>query len=236
MAKTKTALGSRWMSVTDVTTKLKEARQNREEQVAYLKTLNTDLERKLDDLAGSLGDLPEDARQKILNRARGGIRADFKRNSAERRLRHMKKAGAIQEATNSARPHYQSAVQMLMRDNLGSERRSRLLDQTAHSGSAELVSLAELAAATDDKELAAVLISRNAELKVKDRPFSSQQLADALVGEEFNQMQGALAEIDRLTQEVAHDDTAFETGRSNPRRAVKIALMKQAEAELELEE
>src|SRR3546814_2422767 len=73
---------------------------------------------------------------------------------------------------------------MLARYTLGSERRSRIIQQIAASGPAELSSLAELAAATSDRELGAALCSRLSEIDPAKRPFAAVELADALVGEE----------------------------------------------------
>lgn len=47
----------------------------------------------------------------------------------------------------AASVHYKSAMQMLMRESLGSERRGRLMQQIEQSGPVELTSLAEFAAA-----------------------------------------------------------------------------------------
>ena len=81
---------------------------------------------------------------------------------------------------------------MLMRHDLGSARRNRIQLQIQHSGSVELASLAELAAATKDRELGAALCARNSSLKPKERTFSSHALAYALIGEDFNQVTAAV--------------------------------------------
>src|SRR3546814_20869609 len=86
---------------------------------------------------------------------------------------------------------------MLARYTLGSERRSRIIQQIAASGPAELSSLAELAAATSDRELGAALCSRLSEIDPAKRPFAAVELADALVGEEFREIGQAIKEMDR---------------------------------------
>jgi hypothetical protein len=202
MAIKKVALGSRWLSARDVIERLKQARENRERQSKLLDSLNEQAKRRHDEIERSLADLPQPQRGEIVARTVNGHRNELKRQSADARRAHMKEAGRLLEQTDGARVHYQSPVQMLMREGLGSERRSRLLQQIAHSGPVELASLAEFAAATKDKELGAA----------------------------HRRVTAALMELDRLTQEAAHADSAFERGVANPVRSIRIARMKQAEA------
>lgn len=230
MAIKKVALGSRWLSATDVIDRLKQARENRERQSELLDSLNEQAKRRHDEIERSLADLPQPQRGEIVARTVNGYRNELKRQSADARRAHMKEAGRLLEQTDGARAHYQSPVQMLMREGLGSERRSRLLQQIARSGPVELRSLAEFAAATKDKELGAALCTCVSGFAPNERPFSSQELADALVGEEHRRVTAALMELDRLTQEAAHADSAFERGVANPVRSIRIARMKQAEA------
>jgi hypothetical protein len=230
MAIKKVALGSRWLSATDVIDRLKQARENREQQSKLLASLEAQAAQRREEVERSLADLPQPQRGEIVARTVNGYRNELKRQSANARRAHLKEAGRLLEQTDGGRAHYQSAVGMLMREGLGSERRSRLLQQIAHSGPVELASLAEFAAATKDKELGAALCTRVSDLAPNERPFSSRELADALVGEEHRRVTAALMELDRLTQEAAHADSAFERGAANPVRSIRIARMKQVEA------
>lgn len=230
MAIKKAALGSRWMSVTDVVDRLRQARENLDQQKTLLGSLEAQAAQRREDVERSLADLPQPQRGQIVARTVNGYRNELKRQSADARRAHLKAAGSLLEQTDGARAHYQSPVQMLMREGLGSERRSRLLQQIAHSGPVELASLAEFAAATKDKEFGAALCTRVSGFAPNERPFSSQELADALVGDEHRRVTAALMELDRLTQEAAHADSAFERGVANPVRSIRIARMKQAEA------
>lgn len=230
MAIKKVALGSRWLSATDVIDRLKQARENREQQSKLLASLEAQAAQRREEVGRSLADLPQPQRGQIVARTVSGFRNELKRQSADARRAHLKEAGRLIEQTDGARAHYQSPVQMLMREGLGSERRSRLLQQIVHSGPVELASLAEFAAATKDKELGAALCTRVSDLAPNERPFSSRDLADALVGDEHRRVTAALMELDRLTQEAAHADSAFERGAANPVRSIRIARMKQAEA------
>lgn len=230
MAIKKVALGSRWLSATDVIDRLKQARENREQQSKLLASLEAQAAQRREEVERSLADLPQPQRGQIVARTVSGYRNELKRQTADARRAHLKAAGSLLEQTDGARAHYQSPVQMLMREGLGSERRSRLFQQITHSGPVELASLAEFAAATKDKELGAALCARVSDLAPNERPFSSRELADALVGDEHRRVTAALMELDRLTQEAAHADSAFERGAANPVRSIRIARMKQAEA------
>lgn len=229
MAVKKVALANRWVSVTDVFDRLRRAREHREQQTKLLEGLEGRAKQRRDDVERSLVDLSVSQRSQIVARAVGGYRGELKRQSLDSRVAYLKAIGALREELASAHAHYQSPVQMLAREGLGSERRSRLLHQIEKSGKIELASLAALAASTGDKELAAALLTRNSGLPINDRAFSSQELADALVGEEWRKVTQAIAEVDRLAVEAVHADSAFETGKPNPTRAVSIALMQRDE-------
>ena len=230
MAVKKAALASRWMSVSDISERLTRARENRERQQRLLDTLEGQAKRRHDDIERSLADLPQSQRSQLVTRAVGGFRGELKRTSADERLKLVREIGRLREETQAAREHYGSTVQLLAREGLGSERRSRLQQQIEKSGPVELASLAAFAAARKDKELGAVLSARVSDLMPNERPFSRQELADALVGDEHRAVTQALMEIDRLAEETVHADTAFERGVANPVRALGIANRKRDEA------
>jgi len=229
MAVKKMALANRWVSVTDVLDRLRQARENREQQAKLLEGLEGRAKQRRDDVERSLADLSVSQRSHIVSRAANGYRAELKRQSLDSRVAYLKAIGALRDELESARAHYRSPVQMLAREGLGSERRSRLLQQIEKSGKIELASLAALAASTGDKELAAALITRNSGLPINDRAFSSQELADVLVGDEWRKVTQAIAEVDRLAVEAVHADSAFETGKPNTTRAVAVAIMRRDE-------
>lgn len=230
MAIKKTALASRWMSVTDISARLTRARENRERQKALLDTLEGQAKRRRDDIERSLAELSQSERSTLVTRAVGGFRGELKRASADERLKFVREIGRLRDEVHAVREHYGSTVQLLAREGLGSERRSRLQQQVEKSGPTELASLAAFAAATGDKELGAVLCARVADLMPNDRPFSRQELADALMGDEHRAVTQAFMEIDRLAEETVHADTAFERGSASPVRALAIARMKRDEA------
>lgn len=118
----------------------------------------------------------------VVGRALGGLRAEPKLNSLDARTVRLRDLDALRRDAADARFHRQSPVQMLARDSIGSERRSRLMQQIEHSGGAELASLAALAVSEKDSELAAVLVGRVQRIPQAERPFSPHELADLWSG------------------------------------------------------
>jgi len=230
MAIKKVALANRWMSVTDVVDRLRRAREYREQQSTLLNSLEGRAKQRRDEVERTLADLSPSQRASIVMRTVSGHRAELKRASLDGRVAYIRSISKLQDEVMSAKAHYQSPVQMLAREGLGSERRSRLIHQIEKSGSVELASLAALAASTGDKELGAALLTRNSGTPINERAFSSQEVADALVGEDWRKVNQALAEVERLTLEAVHADRAFETGRPNAGGIIQVALRKRDEA------
>ncbi|ADZ70138.1 hypothetical protein [Polymorphum gilvum] len=230
MAVKKLALANRWVSVTDVLDRLRRARENREQQARLLEGLEGRVKQRRDEVERSLADLSVAERSQIVSRAVNGHRAELKRHSLDSRVAYLKTVGALREELGSARAHYQSPVQMLAREGLGSERRSRIMHQIEKSGTVELASLAALAASTGDKELGAALLTRNSGVPHNERAFSSQELAEALVGDDWRKVTQAILEVERIALEAVQADSAFETGRMNATRSVQLALRKREEA------
>jgi hypothetical protein len=230
MAIKKVALANRWMSVTDVIDRLRQAREHREQQSKLLNSLEGRAKQRRDEVERSLADLSPAQRASIVTRAVSGHRAELKRASLDGRVAYIRSISKLQDELVSAKAHYQSPVQMLAREGLGSERRSRLIHQIEKSGPVELASLSALAASTGDKELGAALLTRNSGTAVNERAFSSQELADALVGNDWRKVNQALAEVERLTLQAVHADSAFETGKLSAGRTIQVALRKRDEA------
>jgi hypothetical protein len=229
MAVKNAALASNWLSATDLIQRLGRARENRDQHAKMLTTLEGQVTQRRTDVERSLADLSANERGKIVTRAVNGHRAELRRKSADARLALVREAGRLRDEVAAVRAHYQSPMQCLMRESLGSERRSRLLGQIANSGVTELASLASYAAATKDKELGAALCTRVSMLPVHDRPFSAHELADALVGDEHRRVTQAVMEVERIAIETLHSDSAFETGKTNLTRNLQTAFMRREE-------
>lgn len=231
--KPKPTLTKPWRSVTDLRASLSRARELGEQHTRLIADMNGRVETRRKELDSTLSDFPTAQRMTLVGRALGGLRADLKRNSLDARTARLRDLDALRRDAADARFHYQSAVQMLARDSIGSERRSRLMQQLEHSGDAELASLAALAVSVKDRELAAVLVGRVQRIPHAERPFSPHELADLLVGEEHRAVVAAIMEVEEIADRALAEDRAFETGRASPERSVGLALRARDRAALE---
>ena len=230
--KKKANLAASWRSVTDFKEAIARSRETHAKASDRLANFDRQVAKRREDLEATLRDLSPNERSSMATRAAQGLRAELKRNSEQERKKSLRELSAIHAGLRGALVHYQSAAQMLAREGLGSERRSRIMQQVAASGPAEMASLASFAAATGDKEMAAALNARVSQMAPKDRPFSPHDLADALMGQEWREVQVAAMEAERLMLEAVTQDGAFETGKPNPNRSVRLAMMQRAEAEM----
>ena len=221
-----------WRSVTDIRDALGRAREFGAQHARHLADMNGRVAKRRQELDATLSDLSTAQRMQVLSRALGGLRAELKRSSHDDRLARLRNLDAIRREVADAKAHYNSSVQMLMREGLGGERRSRLMQQLEHSGDVELASLAALAVSAKDRELAAVLVARVQRIPHAERPFSPQELADLIVGDEFRAVQGAIMEVEDIAARAMIEDRAFETGRSSGERGIGLALRARERAEL----
>ncbi|MFT4159606.1 hypothetical protein [Shinella sp.] len=220
--KTPPTLNAPWKSVTDIKAALTRARELHAESGKRLSEINERVAKRREELRANLHDLSPTEQTHILNRALGGLRAELKRASLDARTARLRDLNALRREVEQAQDHYRSPMQMLVRDSLGSERRSRLQSQLEHAGKVELASLAALAVSTRDRELGAVLAAQVGRMPHTERPFSPHELAERLIGDDHLAVTAAIMEVSELAQRAILDDRAFETGRSVDR--VGLAL------------
>lgn len=225
-------MGNSWKSPNDLREMLSRARTNKEQYQRLIDGANAKISIREATLMANLKDLDKVTRDKAVGRGLIAFKAELKAQTEEARTQHIRTAGGMRETAISIRRHYNSPTQMLSRHNLGSEKRSRLLEQLAHAGHAELLSLAELAAATGDRDLGAALASRVYSLPADKRPFDVHELSEVLIGEEFNEMAGALEEIESLAVDLVRIERAFETGRMDGVAELEAAFRKKRAEEL----
>jgi len=225
-------LGAHWMSPTDIRSAVTRIAATRNKHSNILTRVNEQVVRRREEVERSLRGLDGKDRASVVNKTVSGYRAELIRDTAEPRKLLTRELEQLRQSVQSASTHYRSPIQMLMRDTLGSERRSRIMQQVAASGPAELASLAEFAAAQKDKELAAALCSRVADLPRADRPFSASALADVMCGELHRELSQALVESERRVLEALQEEQEAETGRGNAQRSLEIAMLKKREGEI----
>ncbi len=230
--KTKVNLGTAWMTPDDIRITLAKIGTNRHNHDTLVRSANSKLASRRQQLENSLDGIGERDRTSMVNKAISGYRAELVRQTQDNRLALTRELAGLAERVRKAEALYRSPMQLLMRDTLGSERRSRIQQQIENSGPVELASLAELAAATKDKELAAALCGRVHGMKRNDRPFNAGELSDILFGELHRELSQALVEAERRVLEALNSDQEFETGKSNPQRSLDIAMLKKREQEI----
>lgn len=230
--KTIAKFGSTWLTDNDIRITLGSINHNRFKHDEIVRKANVALSTRKQQLENSLSGLTNREMSSMVGKAISGHRAELVRETKDARIALTRELAALADKIKSAEVHYRSPMQLLMRDTLGSERRSRIQQQIEQSGPVELASLAELAAATRDKELAAALCSKVHGLKRDDRPFNAGQLADVMFGEQYRELAQALVEAERRVLEALDSDQQFETGKGNPQRTLEISLLKKREAEI----
>jgi hypothetical protein len=223
--RTKATLTSPWLPVTGILDLLERARKVAEQHSLLLGEQYNKIKAQRGQLEANLSDLTPSERVNVLNRAAGGLRSELKKNTLEARTKLLRELDAARRGIEGARDHYGSPVQMLSRTEFGSERRSRLQEQLAFSGPAEMASLAAFAVSTKDRELGAALVAKVNSMQPDKRPFSPQELADLLTGDEYRSVTAAIMEVGEVMQRAILADRAFETGRGSAEGAVQVALM-----------
>jgi hypothetical protein len=231
-AKTKANLGATWLTDNEIRVSLAKVANNRNKHDNLVRTANINLAKRRQQLESSLDGVDARDRESMIRKALVGHRAELARQSKDARLALIRELAGLSERIKSAAAHYRSPMQMLMRETLGDERRGRIQMQIERSGPVELASLAELAAATKDKALAAALCGRVHGMKRDDRPFNAGELADVMFGEQHRELSQALVECERRVLEALQADQEFETGKGNPQRALQIAMLKKREGEI----
>lgn len=217
-------LSAIWASVTEVLERHQQMKQLRERQQALLGSIDGRVQAKRAELDNSLGDLTNAERLSVASRVTGSFRRELIEGSDKARTEILRTAVRQMDEIKAIAAHYQSAMQMLMRENLGSPRRSFIAGQIESSGPVELASLASFAIATRDMELGAALCSRNSGIKATMRSFSASELAQGLVGQEYDRVKVAIAEIELIGREIINADRVFLTRRGNPVAKMSAAL------------
>ena len=122
-------------------------------------------------------------------------------NDRDRLLKFINEHG---EAVAAFETLYPTPIALLASQGLGTEQRSRFVEQLQHSGPAELLNFANRAIARRDPVLGAAVLSRLDALSKESRPFTAGDLAKRLVGV-------AHAERIHLAREAKH---AFQSARN----------------------
>lgn len=156
-------------------------------------------------------------------------RAEVTAASDAARWETLKELNAAAESLALTAALYASPVVVLSRQGLGSPERSAYQMQVASAGPTELTNLATFAIATQNRALGAALLSALDAMPARSRPFSAQELADKLCGEETRAILASVEAVRTANQRALNANRGFERGRADPLAAVKLALRNKKE-------
>jgi hypothetical protein len=220
--------GLTWVSRTDALTLADRAKTLRRQQNEILGRLNNRLDAFGEGLEGSTKYMDRAQRAAFRSKANSGKRSELAQESKDIRTTYVRQLAGLAEDAKRAEALYTGSIPYLMLKTLGSERRALYQQQIAAAGPAELRAMAALAASnpSPNLDLAAALAAHVGAMKTADRPFTTKDLAEHLVGEELREIRLALASAQLSAVEGLDADTRFETGAVNANRKMELAILR----------
>ena len=183
---------------------------------------------------GLRGTLSENEIQRAKNKKTATALRELREGTNKTRWAVLRDLEAIDREITATAEMYQSPAHILARHGLGTEERSRYLEQIENSGPIELGNFARHAVATRDRTLAAALMSKLDRMDTRERELSGvnrTELAKALAGEEHQNAQAAIQRVRQRVREGFARNRAFEQGKPmNVRDKIGLALGRAAEA------
>lgn len=174
-------------------------------------------------------DFPREAQKQAAAKMGAKARAEVTQASDAARWETLKELNAAAESLALTASLYASPVVVLSRQGLGSPERSAYQMQVASAGPTELANLATFAIATQNRALGAALLSVLDAMPARSRPFSAQELADKLCGDETRAILASVEAVRTANQRAINANRAFLRGRTDPLAAVTMALRKKKE-------
>lgn len=198
---------------------------------ATIATLEAGIAARAAEAAESLAkaDFPREAQKQAAAKMGAKARAEVTQASDAARWETLKELNAAAESLALTASLYASPVVLLSRQGLGSPERSAYQMQVASAGPTELANLATFAIATQNRALGAALLSVLDAMPARSRPFSAQELADKLCGDETRAVLASVEAVRTANQRAINANRAFLRGRTDPLAAVTMALRKKKE-------
>lgn len=174
-------------------------------------------------------DFPKEAQKQAAAKMGAKARVEVTQASDAARWETLKELNAAAESLALTAVLYASPVVVLSRQGLGSAERSAYQMQVASAGPTELANLATFAIATQNRALGAALLSALDAMPARSRPFSAQELADKLCGDETRAILASVETVRTANQRALNANRVFLRGRADPLAAVKLALRNKKE-------
>lgn len=162
------------------------ASRRAEKFAATIASLEAGIAARAAEAAESLAraDFPKEAQKQAAAKMGAKARVEVTQASDAARWETLKELNAAAESLALTAALYASPVVVLSRQGLGSAERSAYQMQVASAGPTELANLVTFAIATQNRALGAALLSALDAMPARSRPFSAQELADKLCGDE----------------------------------------------------
>lgn len=207
------------------------ASRRAEKFAATIATLEAGIAARAAEAAESLAkaDFPREAQKQAAAKMGAKARAEVTQASDAARWETLKELNAAAESLALTASLYASPVVVLSRQGLGSPERSAYQMQVASAGPTELANLATFAIATQNRALGAALLSVLDAMPARSRPFSAQELADKLCGDETRAILASVEAVRTANQRAINANRAFLRGRTDPLATVTMALRKKKE-------
>ena len=219
------------LATADVISLAEVAGRRAEKFGAMIDTLDAGVAKRAADAADSLaraGFDPKDqqaaADKAAADKAAATARREVVQNSSDARWERLKELQASADSLAMTAMLWASPVTVLARAGLGTPERTAYQQQLEGSGIVELRNMAALATATKNKALGAALVTIIDRMPARSRPFSSAELADRLVGEEWRQVDTALRAVREAARRSIIRNREYEAGKVRPLDRVKLAL------------
>ena len=182
--------------------------------------------RRISERWKSLSISPSDRERLSAEELRNSV-LTIQRNAEPELDRIMKRAHELQVQAEGQRDMWDSPVKVLARQGLGTPQRSDY--QLSIAGPAEVAHFGQLAAGTKNFTLAAAVLSRLDALPTNQRPFSAQELAQAVGVEEQAKAAEAIKVASNRGQATINTIRAFRANRSNPLNNLADAMRRSQE-------
>lgn len=214
------------LAIADVISLAEVAARRAEKFGAMIDTLDAGVAKRAAEAADSLaraGFDPKD-QQAAADKAAATARSEVVQNSSDARWERLKELQAASDSLAMTAQLWASPVTVLARAGLGTPERTAYQQQLEGSGIVDLKNAALLATATKNKTLGAALVSIIDRMPARSRPFSSAELADRLVGEEWRQVDTAIRAVREAARRSIIRNREYEAGKVRPLDRVKLAL------------
>ncbi|NWH07338.1 MAG: hypothetical protein HXY22_01590 [Alphaproteobacteria bacterium] len=169
-------------------------------------------------------DFPPEAQAEAGRKAEAKARAEVLPNSSDTRWAMLRELQAAADSLSTTALLFATPQAVLARAGLGTPERTNYLAQLEGSGVVQLRNMAAFAVATKNAPLGAALLTIIDRMPARDRPFSAQELAQRLVGEEAAEVTRTIERVRATVQRAIVANRDFERGRASALDKVKVAL------------